>query len=107
MPEVGCETRIEPHVARRRLVNAPIGILLLVIASDVLGNTLTCTEIDTTSFDFHFACTLHKTNAGDNLFQGLTTEEADGLIETTYPNAARKSDEAGFNELELHAAHGY
>ncbi|CAN3362653.1 probable NADPH dehydrogenase [Diutina catenulata] len=48
-----------------------------------------------------------KTNAGDNPLRALTTEEVDDLIENVYPNAARKADEAGFDYVELHAAHGY
>lgn len=42
-----------------------------------------------------------------NPLRALTTEEVDELIETVYPNAAKKAMDAGFDYVELHSAHGY
>ncbi|KAK6458173.1 NADPH dehydrogenase [Scheffersomyces xylosifermentans] len=42
-----------------------------------------------------------------NPVRALTTQEVKDLVTKTYANAAQKAIEAGFDYVELHAAHGY
>lgn len=42
-----------------------------------------------------------------NPLRALTEKEVDNLIDEVYPNAARNAIAAGFDYIEIHAAHGY
>ena len=49
----------------------------------------------------------NKAEAAENPLRALTEEEIHELIYETYTNAAKNAIAAGFDYIELHAAHGY
>lgn len=51
--------------------------------------------------------TKQKAEAAGNPLRALTEKEVHDLIYVTYANAAKKAVAAGFDYIELHAAHGY
>ncbi|CAN3363373.1 probable NADPH dehydrogenase [Diutina catenulata] len=77
-----------------------------------LGRAAFADYLKTRGLDYISSSAIYGTKeqeerASENPIRALTTEEVDELIDEVYPNAARRADEAGFDYVELHAAHGY
>merc|ERR1711998_78444 len=51
--------------------------------------------------------TKEKAEAAGNPIRALTEKEIHDIIYDTYTNAAKNAIAAGFDYIELHAAHGY